>query len=158
MAQNICSHIIKGLLHWYRWILSLVGISVDAHKLTSFNISAITLYYYSWNTFFSYFPLTICRQIEHFMVLPIAIFDMKLIFFFFAGKKKSPCLKPQSLYQKFQLSLFESKKIRHVCYRHMSSCLCCCVLAQFCCYYFQHYLKKQTVLHSPCLQPPCRYL
>ena len=38
MAWNIYSYIIKGLLHWYRWILSLAGISTDARKLTSFDI------------------------------------------------------------------------------------------------------------------------
>ena len=48
------SYIIKGLLHWYRWILSLVAIhvSTDARKLASFELgtiftdtSAITLSY-----------------------------------------------------------------------------------------------------------------
>ena len=38
MTQNIYSYIIKGLLHWYRWILSLVGISTEARKLASFDI------------------------------------------------------------------------------------------------------------------------
>ena len=38
IAQNIYSYIIKGLLHWYQWILSLVGISTDAHKIASFDI------------------------------------------------------------------------------------------------------------------------
>ena len=38
MTQNIYRYIIKGLLHWYRWILSLVGISTDARKLPSFDI------------------------------------------------------------------------------------------------------------------------
>ena len=33
MTQNIVSYIIKGLLHWYGGILSLVGISTDAPKL-----------------------------------------------------------------------------------------------------------------------------
>ena len=33
--KNIYSYIIKGLLHWYREILSLVGISTDARKLAS---------------------------------------------------------------------------------------------------------------------------
>ena len=36
--KNIYSHIIKGLLHWYQWILSLVVISTDARKLASFDI------------------------------------------------------------------------------------------------------------------------
>ena len=36
--KNIYSYIIKGLLHWYRWILSFVGISTDARKLASFDI------------------------------------------------------------------------------------------------------------------------
>ena len=36
--KNIYSYIIKGLLHWYRWILSLVAISTDARKLASFDI------------------------------------------------------------------------------------------------------------------------
>ena len=38
MTRNIYSCITKGLLHWYRWILSLVGISTDARKLASFDI------------------------------------------------------------------------------------------------------------------------
>ena len=41
------------------------------------------------------------------------IFDIKLDFFFAA--KKSPYLGPQSPYQKLQISLFEPKKISHVC-------------------------------------------
>ena len=36
--MNIHSYIIKGLLHWYWWILSLDGISTDARKLASFDI------------------------------------------------------------------------------------------------------------------------
>ena len=38
MTQNIYSYTIKGLLHWYLWILSLVGISTEARKLASFDI------------------------------------------------------------------------------------------------------------------------
>ena len=38
IARNIYSYIIKGLSHWNRWILSLVGISTDARKLASFDI------------------------------------------------------------------------------------------------------------------------
>ena len=38
IARNVYSYIIKGLLHWNRWILSLVGISTDARKLASFDI------------------------------------------------------------------------------------------------------------------------
>ena len=38
MAQNIYSYIIQGILHGYRWILSLVVISTDTHKLASFDI------------------------------------------------------------------------------------------------------------------------
>ena len=44
---NIYSYIIKGLLHWYWGILSLVGISKDARGTIFTNISAITLYYHS---------------------------------------------------------------------------------------------------------------
>ena len=36
--KHIYSYIIKGLLHWYQWILSRVGISTDARKLASFDI------------------------------------------------------------------------------------------------------------------------
>ena len=52
--KNIYNYITKGLLHWYRWILSLNGISMDACKLASLisqlgtiftDISTITLYY-----------------------------------------------------------------------------------------------------------------
>ena len=38
MTQNIYSYIIKGILHWYRGILSLFGITTYAHKLASFDI------------------------------------------------------------------------------------------------------------------------
>ena len=36
-TANIYSYIIKGLLQWYRWIWSLVGISMDTRKLASFD-------------------------------------------------------------------------------------------------------------------------
>ena len=45
MALNVYSYIIKGLLHWYRWILTLVGISTDARKLASLDIPASVLGY-----------------------------------------------------------------------------------------------------------------
>ena len=35
---NIHSYIIKGLLYWYWWILSLDGISTNVRKLVSFDI------------------------------------------------------------------------------------------------------------------------
>ena len=38
MTQNIYGTIIKGLLHWYQCILSVVGISTDTRKLMSFDI------------------------------------------------------------------------------------------------------------------------
>ena len=38
-GKNNSIYAIKGLLHWYRWILSLIGISTDARKLATFNIS-----------------------------------------------------------------------------------------------------------------------
>ena len=36
--NNTYSYIIKGLLYWYWWILSLVGISKQARKVSSFDI------------------------------------------------------------------------------------------------------------------------
>ena len=41
MAYNIYSYIIKGLLHWYRWILSLFEISTDPRKLAPFDIRTL---------------------------------------------------------------------------------------------------------------------
>ena len=38
MTEHIYSYMIKGLLHCYWWILSNIGISLDPHKLTSFDI------------------------------------------------------------------------------------------------------------------------
>ena len=38
IERNIYNYIIKGLSHWNRWILSLVGITMDARKLASFHI------------------------------------------------------------------------------------------------------------------------
>ena len=38
MAQNVYNYIIKRLSYWCRWILSLVEISADARKLSSFDI------------------------------------------------------------------------------------------------------------------------
>ena len=58
MRSNIYSYIIKGLSHWYRRILSLVGISTDALKLSKLgtifaDISAITLYYFMYWSYFA---------------------------------------------------------------------------------------------------------
>ena len=41
IEQNIYSYIIKGLSHWNRWILSLIGTSTNARKLVSFDIPTL---------------------------------------------------------------------------------------------------------------------
>ena len=67
-------------------------------------------------TYFIYLQLTIRRLIKHFTVIYAdankQCLTLNLIFF---AAKKSPYLGPQSPYQKLQTSLFEPKKISHVC-------------------------------------------
>ena len=70
-------------------------------------------------TYFIYLQLTIRRLIKHFTVIYAdankQFLTLNLIFF---AAKKSPYLGPQSPYQKLQISLFEPKKISHVCILH----------------------------------------
>ena len=66
-------------------------------------------------TYFIYLQLTIRRLIKHFTVIYAdankQFLTLNLIFL---AAKKSPYLGPQSPYQKWQISLFEPKKISHV--------------------------------------------
>ena len=68
-------------------------------------------------TYFIYLQITTCRLIKHFTVIYAdankQFLTLNLIFF---AAKKSPYLGPQSPYQKLQISLFEPKKISHVCW------------------------------------------
>ena len=67
-------------------------------------------------TYFIYLQLTKRRLIKHFTVIygdaNKQFLTLNLIFF---AAKKSPYLGPQFPYQKLQISLFEPKKISHVC-------------------------------------------
>ena len=77
-------------------------------------------------TYFIYLQITTCRLIKHFTVIYAdankQFLTLNLIFF---AAKKSPYLGPQSPTQKLQISLFEPKKISHVCnipaYRSVST-------------------------------------
>ena len=70
-------------------------------------------------TYFFYLQLTILRLIKHFTAIYAdankQFLTLNLIFF---AAKKSPYLGPQSPYQKLQISLFEPRKISHVCLGH----------------------------------------
>ena len=66
-------------------------------------------------TYFIYLQLTIRRLIKHFTVIygdaNKQLLTLNLIFFW----REKIYLGPQSPYQKLQISLFEPKKISHVC-------------------------------------------
>ena len=74
--KNIYSHIIKGLLHWYQWILSLVVISTDAHKLASFDIPTWdNIHRYQCNN-----PILLAHAMLNIYIFIAIVFDGTSIF------------------------------------------------------------------------------
>ena len=57
---SIYSYMIKGLLHWYWWILSLIGKSKDVRKLASFDIpTRDNIHQYQCNNLYNLNPKNI---------------------------------------------------------------------------------------------------